>query len=274
MKTRLPERIMKQRPRPRIAILACALLSATACKSSSKATIEAEKRADGPAGATHTASPSPYATVRPPDGPFYERSPPEGPVRTARMRDSALVPHEEFFEVYAKEFGLGPKDEVRYKYETKDSITGTSGVRYLRYHDGYAVEHGWYTLTTKKGLVKDVLGSEPVDLPDTPRIAIAEERAKETALAEAARQTGRDRAEMRIHEVELVWARRVRANQGQPLSYRGLPHDLVYRCRVVDAGGNVHTVDIDVKTGAVTAFTDGSPVGTLGPDDVIPPSTR
>jgi D-alanyl-D-alanine dipeptidase len=98
--------------------------------------------------------------------------------------------------------------------------------------------------------------------------APSEERAKETALAEAAHQTQQDRAGLVVREMELVWATSGRPNMRQRCPDRGLFQDVVYRCLVEDPSGNVHAVDIDVRTGVVTSFIDGTVVYTLGPDDL------
>lgn len=93
--------------------------------------------------------------VLPLDGPFVERFPRTGPLRSAELRPEARVPPAEFFRVYAAKFGLGPKDEMQFVNETPDSFPYTGFVhrRYVQYHDGYKVEDGWFTLAIKDGLV-------------------------------------------------------------------------------------------------------------------------
>jgi hypothetical protein len=224
------------------------LLTASACDTSPRPApaIQAENPGAAPplsAGPVMAAeSPSTYATVRPPDGPFEERTPPEGPPRSATMRESARVPHEEFFERYGKEFGLGPKDEMRFFSLDEGGFLYSTTVRYRQYHDGYRAE-GYFRLYTKEdGLVRRVGGSLVLGLPDAPEILITKERALELASAELVRHTGRGPAEGRLDLIETVWSLSDYPVKPAPGDYQ-----LAFRCQV--SNGMPYAVDISVTTG-------------------------
>jgi hypothetical protein len=253
MKTRLPHRlVMKRLPR---ALLGLLLLSATACSTSSKGADETEPEPRERAGAP-TATASPYATVRPPSGPFLRRSPPSGPLRAADLREKARVPHAEFFNQYWSEFGLGPKDEMRFAGGSTNPVDGLGSWGYAQYHDGYPVEDGGYNLsTTKEGLVRHIMGGVVLGLPDAPRPVITKERASEIALAEAARHAKMDPVQLSVKEVSSpLWAN---SPKSPDPGYR-----LVLRCKgdAISSRFPTFSVDIDVATGERRqfAYNDGS----------------
>jgi hypothetical protein len=192
-------------------------------------------------------SPSTYATVRPPDGPFEERTPPEGPPRSATMRESALVPHEELFKRYGKELGLGPKDEMRHWRTQNKTFSGNTVIRYRQFHDGYETTGGYVLNAKDDGLVRWVAGDLVLGLPDAPEILVTKERAMEIAKAEFTREKRLGQAEVARIEVyptmETLWTLRIDRNKRVQRD-----HELVHRCHVEHLG-IPYSVDMNATTG-------------------------